>query len=177
MSGPMEISVHWRFQVPGEPRERATHANQSDFCLVFSLIVSCIIPSNAVRECVATVRSCGHRSVQMICGRLACKQRVGDAISVKTLVRRSPDLPDLLCSPWTVRAHTPIEAYKLLNRTKNRTLVMCTLSNIIAACAVRVTIFSTAWPPCFDFVTRSYSSLPFLWTLLVPMLSAHNYVL
>ena len=34
---------------------------------------------------------------------------------------------------------------KLLNRTKNRTLVMCALSNInkmaYAACAVRVTIF------------------------------------
>ena len=30
---------------------------------------------------------------------LAFKQRVGDAISVKTLVRRSPGLPDLLCRP------------------------------------------------------------------------------
>jgi len=42
---------------------------------------------------------------------------------------------------------TPIELSpaKLLNRTKNRTLVMCTLSNIniYTDCAVCVAIFST----------------------------------
>ena len=44
---------------------------------------------------------------------------------------------------------TPVVRAKLLNRTKNRTLVTCMLSNInkmayfYAACAVCVTIFST----------------------------------
>ena len=40
--------------------------------------------------------------VQMICRLLACKQTVGDAISVKTLVQRSPGLsglPDPLHRP------------------------------------------------------------------------------
>ena len=40
----MEISVHWRFQVPGEPHERAT---QQASQLVLSSM-------NASRECVAT---------------------------------------------------------------------------------------------------------------------------
>ena len=43
MSKRMEISVHRRFQVPWEPHERATHAIQSEFWLVFSLI-----PTNGI---------------------------------------------------------------------------------------------------------------------------------
>ena len=37
---------------------------------------------------VPTVRLYRHESVRMIRGLLGCKQRVGDAISVKRLVRR-----------------------------------------------------------------------------------------
>ena len=43
--------------------------------------------------------SCGHGSVQTIRRLFACKQRVGDAISVKTLVRRSLGL---LCRPCSI---------------------------------------------------------------------------
>ena len=35
----MEVSIHRRFQSPGEPREGATHPSRSEFCLLFSLIV------------------------------------------------------------------------------------------------------------------------------------------
>ena len=45
---------------------------------------------------------CGHGSVQTIRGLLASRQRVGDAISFKTLMRRlpgMPDQPDLLRCP------------------------------------------------------------------------------
>ena len=43
---------------------------------------------------------CSHGSLQTIHGLLPSKQRVCDAISVITLVRWSPGLPDLLCCPW-----------------------------------------------------------------------------
>ena len=68
----------------------------------------------------------------------------------------------------------PIVMAKLLNRTKNRKLVTCTLSKITfyIACAVCVIIFSTGgkFRPVFFFyvVTRSYSSRPFLCAQLVP---------
>ena len=93
---------------PREPREKARHASQLEFCLVFSPIVFQASPAENVWPLrsksahspqlfyVWTVHSCGHGSVQMICELLACKQRVVDAFSVKTLVWRSPGLLDLL---------------------------------------------------------------------------------
>ena len=81
-------------------------------------IVVHLIPSNARQECVATalticwfsglcssllhsgLRSlCRHKSVLAICMFLSYKRSVGNIISVKTMVRRLPDLPDLLCQP------------------------------------------------------------------------------
>ena len=51
--------------------------------------------------------SCYKLLVQMICRLLACKQRVGNAISVKTLVRQSPGLPDpaapQLLGQWNIK--------------------------------------------------------------------------
>ena len=35
MSGHMETSVHQRFQAPGKPRERATHASRSISLIIF----------------------------------------------------------------------------------------------------------------------------------------------
>ena len=114
MSGHMEISVYWWFQVPGEPRERVTHASQSEFWLVFSLIIFLAMPAenvwplcsksahsqvSAALFYVRTIHLCWHGSVQMIRRLLACKQRIGDANSVKTLVWQSPGLPDL-AAPW-----------------------------------------------------------------------------
>jgi len=64
----------------------------------------------------------------------------------------------------------PVVKTKLLNRTKNRTLVTCTFSNInklasfYPVCTVHVTIYSTGGEisPSFEFyvVTCSYSSRP-----------------
>ena len=59
------------------------------------------------------VRSCGHGSVQTIRGLLACKQKVGDAISVKTLVRWTPGLPDLLRRPWLNCSHSEYWSWML----------------------------------------------------------------
>ena len=44
----MEVSIHRRFQSPGEPREGVTHASQSEFCLVFSLIIFRAMPAENV---------------------------------------------------------------------------------------------------------------------------------
>ena len=73
----------------------------------------------------------------------------------------------------------PIVRAKLLNRTKNRTLVTCMLSNINILRSLRsLCYYSQYWRvilPCFDFyihvhvVTHSYSSRPFLCTLDVVM--------
>ena len=44
---------------------------------------------------ISTICTCGHGSVQMVCGLLACKQSVNDAISVKKIdlvIARSTDL-------------------------------------------------------------------------------------
>ena len=35
----IEVSIHRRFQSPGEPCEREMHASRSEFCLVFSRII------------------------------------------------------------------------------------------------------------------------------------------
>ena len=43
--------------------------------------------------------SYGHKSVLAICVFLAYKRRVGNIISVETLVQRLPGLPDLLHQP------------------------------------------------------------------------------
>jgi len=48
---------------------------------------------------IQTVRLWGHGSVETIRGLLACKKRIGDAISVKTLVWWLLGLPDLLHPP------------------------------------------------------------------------------
>ena len=74
--------VHGRFEVPREPCKRATHTSESEFCLVFSLIVFQATtaenvwrppPEKSARSQVSaalfyvhTVRSYGHGSVQMI---------------------------------------------------------------------------------------------------------------
>ena len=79
-------------------------------------IVVHLIPSNARQECVATTlticwfsglcssllhsglrSSCGHKSVLAICVFLSYKRSVGNIISVKTMVRRLPDLPRQPC--------------------------------------------------------------------------------
>ena len=44
----MEVSIHRRFQPPGELCEGATHANWSEFCLVFSLTVFQATPAENV---------------------------------------------------------------------------------------------------------------------------------
>ena len=70
------------------------------------------VPINTGQECVAqyllalrslqfsfTFRqwsSCGHEPVQLICVFLAYKRKIGNTISVKTFVRQSLGLPDLL---------------------------------------------------------------------------------
>ena len=110
-SGHMEISVHQYIQVP---RELA--AWKSDprklFCLVF-IVFQAMTAENVWPPCWKSARSqvsaalfyirtvclCRHGSVQTIRGLLACKQRVGDAISVKILLRQLPGLPYLLCRP------------------------------------------------------------------------------
>ena len=77
------------FQKPRKPRERATHASKSEFCLVFGLIIfqattaENVWPpgSKSARSqvfaalfYVQTVGSCGHGSVQTIRGLIACKE-------------------------------------------------------------------------------------------------------
>ena len=108
-SGRMEISVHQQFQDPQELCERATHASWSEFCLVLSQHWPTMCGHRT--QNLLILRSpqlsfmsglCGHGFVQMICRLLACKQNVGDAISIKILVRRSPGLPDLLRHPCIV---------------------------------------------------------------------------
>ena len=108
-SARMEISVHQQFQDPGELYERATHASRSEFCLsLVATLAENVWPprSKSARSQVSTAlfmsRLCGHGSVQMICSLLACKQKVGDAISVKIFVWRSLGLPDLLRHPSIV---------------------------------------------------------------------------
>ena len=105
----MEISVHQQFQDPQELCERATHASWSEFCLVLSQHWPTMCGHRT--QNLLILRSpqlsfmsglCGHGFVQMICRLLACKQNVGDAISIKILVRRSPGLPDLLRHPCIV---------------------------------------------------------------------------
>ena len=92
------------------------HTSRLEFCLVFILIIFQAMPvlrmcGNCTQNLLISVsaalfytcgswHSCGHGSVQMICGLLACKQRDSEAISVKRLVWRSPGLPDLLYRPW-----------------------------------------------------------------------------
>ena len=61
--------------------------------------LNCLFSGLAAFLYVRTVRLCRHGSVQKISGLLTCKPRVGDAISVKTLVQRSPRLPKLLHRP------------------------------------------------------------------------------
>ena len=124
-SARMEIEVSiGGFNPPWERHEGATHASGLKFCLVFSLIVIQATPA----ENVWPPRSKSARSqvsaalfyvqtatfvLAWICTDdtqasrrfLASKQKVGDTISVKTLVRGSPGLPDLLrrpcfCSSW-----------------------------------------------------------------------------
>ena len=89
----------------------AAHASRSGLCfaLVWMLAKNVTVATSlricsftGLRTSVCYVRSncslCGHEgSLHTICVLLACKQRVGDAISVKTLVR----LPDLFRRPWT----------------------------------------------------------------------------
>ena len=92
-SGRMEISVHRQFQVSREPRERVTHVSQSAYCIpsndgqecVATAVIICLFSGLAALFYVWTIHSCRHGSVQTICGVLTCKERVGDAISVKTL--------------------------------------------------------------------------------------------
>ena len=117
----MELSVHRRFQAPKELHARGTslHASWS-VSVNFSLVVLQAMPAENVwpshsnlcsarSQVSAAVFLCpdlssyGHGSVQRISGLFACKQRVGDAISVKTLVRLSPGLPNLLDRPCPVR--------------------------------------------------------------------------
>ena len=62
-------------------------------------------------------RSCGHGSVQTIRGLLACKQRVGDAISVKTLVQRSPGL---LCCPCNQEVSAVVQEVQKKRGTHHR---------------------------------------------------------
>ena len=107
----MEVSIHRRFQSPRELCEGATYTSQSEFSLVFSLIVFRAMPAENVwlpHSKLFVLRSpqlsgpwcsCGHGSVQTINGLLASRQKVGIAISVKTLVRQLPGLPDLLRAP------------------------------------------------------------------------------
>ena len=124
-SARMEIEVSiGGFNPPWERHKGATHASRLKFCLVFSLIVIQATPA----ENVWPPRSKSARSqvsaalfyvqtatfvLAWICTDdtqasrrlLASKQKVGDTISVKTLVRWSPGLQDLLrrpcfCSSW-----------------------------------------------------------------------------
>ena len=90
------------------------HASRLEFCLVFIIFQAMLVLrmcGNGTQNLLISVsaalfytcgswHSCGHGSVQMICGLLACKQRDGEAISVKRLVWRLPGLPDLLYRPW-----------------------------------------------------------------------------
>ena len=73
ISGRMTISVHWQFQAPREPHERATHAHS----LASQLVLLC----NASRECVATALKL------MICSsQVSTALHSGhDSVSVKTL--------------------------------------------------------------------------------------------
>ena len=91
------MSTRW-FQSPGEPHEGVTHASRSEFCLVVSLIVFRATPAeNVWPPHSKSVRSQVSTALQTIT--FAYKQRLGDVISVKTLVRQLPGLPDLLCHP------------------------------------------------------------------------------
>ena len=90
----MEISIHRWFQVPREPRERATYIYKPvEFHLVF--IFQTTMAENAwpprsksahsqvsaALFYVRTIRPSGHGSVQTIHRLLACKQRVSDVLS------------------------------------------------------------------------------------------------
>ena len=85
---------------------RSNSRKPLEFCLVFSLI---IIQARMCGHCAQNLlvlmspqlfvtsrpwRLCGHGSVQTIRRLLTWKPRVGNAISVKTLGRRSLGLPD-----------------------------------------------------------------------------------
>ena len=106
----MEIKYRW-FQDPGEPREGATQASQSEFWLASIWSAENVWPprsnleicsfsglrSSLLRACTFgpwPSRAGMHGSVQTMRGLLACKQWIGDAI-----FRRSPGLPDLLLRP------------------------------------------------------------------------------
>ena len=89
---------------PGVPRTLVIWGSVGDlgtqsFCSIHNLRrhvrTNCMCKS---KNMFMRLRAGMDGSVQTTRGLLACKQRVGDAISVKTLVRRSPGLPDLPCT-------------------------------------------------------------------------------
>ena len=100
---------------------------------------------------VQTIHGCGQGSVQMIRGPLACKQGVGDAISVETLFQQLLGLLGLLRRPYNQEVSAVVQEEQKKKRgtyhrlspgmtaigTYCRVVVICIIS-ILAVRIVRV---------------------------------------
>ena len=101
----MKIGVHWHwpFQVPPGTRQRSSAWKPVNILLLWILFratpVKNVWPPRSQSACPQLSFTLGTQSSWVICVFLACKRRVGNIISVKTLVWWLPGLPDLLHLP------------------------------------------------------------------------------
>ena len=130
MSPRIEISVHrhqWFQAHPGN--QGAMHTSQSELCLTLVwMLAKNVTVATVLKICsftglftfvlrlIGPWSLCWHGSLQTICMLLTCKQRVGNTISIKTLVRRLPGLPDLFRRPCDRSYFAPTSIYRVTNQ-------------------------------------------------------------